>query len=82
MTETAKIDPEAPASLIISKFPSNNAFAQALGRRASTTRRWLVGGSIPAEYHAEVIEAAEKMSVKLVPTDFVDLRLFPKKAAK
>lgn len=71
-----KIDRDAPAWKVASLWGGNSAFARAIGRTPSTTQRWLEKGSIDAEYHAEIIEAARRDRKALKPADFVDKRLF------
>jgi hypothetical protein len=72
-----KIDPEAPAAKIAANYPSNSAFARALGRTPSTTQRWLEKGTIDPDYHSEVLGALRRdfPRRKFAPDIFVDQRL-------
>jgi hypothetical protein len=72
-----KIDPEAPASRIAGNYPSNSAFARAIGRTPSTTQRWLEKGTIDADYQPEVLAALRRDFPKrrFGPEIFVDQRL-------
>lgn len=76
-----KIDREAPAWRIASLWGSPSKFARAIERRPSTVQRWLETGSIPFEYHSEVVDAARRDRKALKPADFVDQRAFAKPSA-
>lgn len=71
-----KIDREAPAWRVASLWETNSGFARALGRRPSTTQRWLEAGDFPPEVKPEIIAAAKRDKKKLTPDMFVDKRLF------
>lgn len=72
-----KIDREAPAALIAANYPSNSAFARALGKTPSTTQKWLERGWIEGEYHEAVLAALRRDFPKrrFGPEIFVDRRL-------
>lgn len=73
---TDKYDEGAPAFLVMKKFGAISAFAQALGKTPSTVTRWIANGYIFGKFHAEIIAAAKRDGITIVPTDFVDMRLF------
>lgn len=58
------------AERIISKFPSQNAMAEAMSVTPSAVTNWKVRGLIPARQQQAVLEAAAKLKVKLSPKDF------------
>lgn len=72
----ASVDRDAPAFRIAMLWGSNAAFARAIGRRHSTTKRWLVNGEIPPGDQEDVIAAAKRDKKKLRPEDFIDRRKF------
>jgi hypothetical protein len=74
------IDRDAPASRVAAKFGSPSKLARAIKRTPSTVQRWIDAGSIPPEYHSEIIDAGIALKIKppLTPADFVDSRLFQK----
>lgn len=73
---TNKYDEEAPAFLVMRKWGSISAFAQALGKAPTTVTRWLESGHILGRFQAEIIAAARRDGKSIEPKDFVDMRLF------
>lgn len=60
-----------PAQRIITKFGGQTALAEAIGKPQSTVQYWSKSGSIPAKWHATVIQAAEAKGLTVEPGDFV-----------
>lgn len=58
------------AERIISKFPTQQALAAAIGVTQSTVAMWNARGFIPVRQQQAVLDAAEKLKVNLSPADF------------
>lgn len=81
-----KVDPDSPAARIAAKFdkkgrPRASALAKAIKRTPSTVQRWLEKGSIDAAYHGEIVTAGRELKIPIKENDFVDSRVFEKRAA-
>lgn len=54
------------------KRVSMNRLAHELGRNQSVVAGWKKRGSIPAWWHARVLEVAKRFEVQLAPADFFE----------
>lgn len=57
--------------VIIAKFGSQSALAEALSIRQSTVQYWSATGSIPSKWHDKIIVAAHEHNIMLSPGDFI-----------
>ena len=58
------------AERIISKFPTQEALAKAIGVHQSTVAMWKARGFVPVRQQEAVLAAAKALKVKLKPVDF------------
>lgn len=65
------------AERIISKFPTQEKLAAAIGVSQSTVAMWKARGFVPVRQQQAVLTAAQKLKVKLSPADFFDIRKAP-----
>lgn len=73
-----RVDTEAPAYIVVSKFDGLTPFCNAMGYKTSTVWSWLESGLIPAPYHEPILAKAIEMKIDLAPADFVRMpRLVP-----
>lgn len=75
MRDNPKIDRDAPAWRVASLWGSNFAFARAIGKRHTTTLKWLERGSIHPDYHEAILAAAKRDKKPLKLDDFLDKRI-------
>ena len=58
---------------IIAKFGGEEALAALIGRNVSIVRYWKKIGTIPAKWHAILLELAQEQGIQLAPADFLAL---------
>ena len=60
------------AKTIVEKFGGQTAVAKLIGINQSAVAYWVKKGTVPAKWHARLIEIAGDMGINLVASDFVD----------
>ena len=62
-----------PAKLIIERFGSQTALAEAIGKPQSTIQYWSRTGTIPVKWRSLIQEAARQRGLEIAPLDFVEI---------
>ena len=60
------------AEKIIAKFGGQSALAIMLGKGQSTVQHWAKTGVIPAKWQKELLNLAQKHSINLSPSEFIE----------
>src|SRR5580692_8587145 len=60
------------AEIIISKFGTQQKFAEALSVRQSNVSYWAKVGTIPARWYAKIIERGAALGIQISANDFLD----------
>jgi hypothetical protein len=68
---SGSINPEMPASVVVTRFGGLTRFCEWTGFPTSTVWNWMAKGYIPAERQPHVLERAERHGVELEAADFV-----------
>lgn len=58
------------AELIIQKFGSQSALANAIHKTQSTVQHWAKTGKIPSKYHSAIMQEASKLGLNISASDF------------
>lgn len=66
-----RADHRSPAAVVCEVFGSAAELARLLGLAKSSTWRWLRSGLVPAQYHATLLDHAERMGLTLTADDLV-----------
>ena len=69
--KSKRIDPNAPASLVVNAFGGLSLFCQEAGFKSSTVWGWLEKGFIPADHQPHVRAIAERLELDLPASTFV-----------
>ncbi len=69
-----KIDPRAPAAIVIDRFGGLSRFCEATGYPTSTVHDWLVKGLIPQPRWNHIKARSNAMPVPVGDHDFLDQR--------
>lgn len=70
-SNSSKVDPNAPASIVVAKFGGLGNLHNESGIPTSTIWKWMLGGDIPPKRHLELKGLAARLKIKLKDSDFV-----------
>lgn len=70
-SNSSKVDPTAPASIIVAKFGGLGNMHNQTGIPTSTIWKWQLGGDIPNKRVLELKAHAARLKIKLKDSDFV-----------
>ena len=70
-SNSRKIDPSAPASIVVAKFGGLGNLHNESGIPTSTIWKWMLSGDIPPKRHLELKGHAARLKVKLKDSNFV-----------
>lgn len=62
-----------PAQIIIDRFGSQTALAEAIGKPQSTIQYWSRTGSIPMKWRSLIQEAGRQRGIEITPYDFAEV---------
>lgn len=69
--KSKRIDPNAPASLVVTAFGGLSLFCQETGFKSSTVWGWLEKGFIPADHQPHIRAVAERLELDILAATFV-----------
>lgn len=61
-----------PAQIVVDRFGSQKAVAEALGLRPSAIVHWMKSGVVPAKHHNTLLAAAAQRSIRLAPSELAE----------
>ena len=70
-SNSSKVDPNAPASIVVARFGGLGHMHNQTGIPTSTIWKWMLSGNIPPKRHLELKGHAARLKVKLSDSDFV-----------
>lgn len=62
---------QTQAELVLERFGGYAAMSEATGFSEQTIRNWIRAGTIPQKHHLDLLKAAQRRSVQLLPHDLV-----------